>query len=137
MVEYLPMSRTGYDKLSAELNFNLLFSKCGHLTLAHTDRAMFVMANRAEVNRLQGIDSRLIGPEEVQKLAPAMHVGEDATEAIAEGARAVLRPSGALVLEVADGTAARVSSLLRELSYSGVETTLDLAGRDRVVEGRR
>ena len=43
-----------YDKLSAELNFNLLFSKCGHLTLAHTDRAMFVMANRAEVNRLQG-----------------------------------------------------------------------------------
>ena len=34
-------------------NFNLLFSQCGHLTLAHSDRAMFVMANRAEVNRLQ------------------------------------------------------------------------------------
>ena len=57
-----------------ELDFNLLFSQCGHLTLAHTDRAMFVMANRAEVNRLHGIDSRLIGPEEVQRLAPAMYV---------------------------------------------------------------
>src|ERR671931_977758 len=68
-----------YDRLSAELDFNLLFSKCGHLTLAHTDRAMFVMANRAEVNRLNGIDSRLIGPEEVKRLAPAMHVGPDAT----------------------------------------------------------
>src|ERR1700736_60339 len=60
-----------YERLSAELNFNLLFSQCGHLTLAHSDRAMFVMANRAEVNRLQGIDSRLIWPEEIQRLAPA------------------------------------------------------------------
>ena len=49
-----------YEGLSQDLNFNLLFSQCGHLTLAHSDRAMFVMANRAEVNRLAGIDSRLI-----------------------------------------------------------------------------
>src|SRR6186713_3542924 len=63
-----------YEGLSKELNFNLLFSQCGHLTLAHTDRAMFVMANRAEVNRLNGIDTRVIGPEQVQKLAPAMRV---------------------------------------------------------------
>ncbi len=47
-----------YEGLSQELNFNLMFSQCGHLTLAHNDRAMFVMANRAEVNRLQGIDTR-------------------------------------------------------------------------------
>ena len=65
-----------YEGLSQELNFNLLFSQCGHLTLAHSDRAMFVMANRAEVNRLQGIDSRLIGPDEVKALAPAMHVAD-------------------------------------------------------------
>jgi sarcosine oxidase, subunit beta len=63
-----------YEDLSRNLNFNLLFSQCGHLTLAHSDRAMFVMANRAEVNRLQGIDSRLIGPDEVKELAPAMNV---------------------------------------------------------------
>jgi sarcosine oxidase, subunit beta len=63
-----------YEGLSQDLNFNLLFSQCGHLTLAHSDRAMFVMANRAEVNRLNGIDSRLIGPDEVAALAPAMQV---------------------------------------------------------------
>src|SRR3984885_8700841 len=61
-----------YEGLSSELNFNLLFSQRGHLTLAHSDRATFVMANRAEVNRLQGIDSRLIFPDEIQRLAPAM-----------------------------------------------------------------
>ena len=63
-----------YGGLSQELNFNLLFSQCGHLTLAHSDRAMFVMANRAEVNRLQGIDSRVITPDEIAELAPAMRV---------------------------------------------------------------
>lgn len=63
-----------YERLSADLNFNLLFSQCGHLTLAHSDRAMFVMANRAEVNRMQGIDSRLIGPDDIAELAPAMNV---------------------------------------------------------------
>jgi sarcosine oxidase subunit beta len=83
-----------YDKLAAELNFNLLFSQCGHLTLAHNDRAMFVMANRAEVNRLGGIDSRLIGPDEVQKLAPAMHVSDDATYPIMG---ALYHPPGGII----------------------------------------
>ena len=86
-----------------------------------------------------------VSPGDIELLQPEVRdweprealVGEGATEAIAEGARAVLGSQGALVLEVADGTAPRVSSLLRELGYSGVETTLDLAGRDRVVEGRR
>jgi sarcosine oxidase, subunit beta len=83
-----------YDKLSAELGFNLLFSKCGHLTLAHTDRAMFVMANRAEVNRLNGIDSRLIGPAEVQDLTPAMNVSDDATYPIMG---ALYHPPGGII----------------------------------------
>jgi sarcosine oxidase, subunit beta len=83
-----------YEGLSKELNFNLLFSQCGHLTLAHTDRAMFVMANRAEVNRINGIDSRLIGPEEVQKLAPAMYVGEDTTHPIMG---ALYHPPGGII----------------------------------------
>jgi sarcosine oxidase, subunit beta len=83
-----------YEGLSAELDFNVLFSQCGHLTLAHTDRAMFVMANRAEVNRLHGIDSRLIGPEEVKRLAPAMYVGEDAVHPIMG---ALYHPPGGII----------------------------------------
>src|SRR5215470_17956338 len=83
-----------YEGLSQELNFNLLFSQCGHLTLAHSDRAMFVMANRAEVNRLQGIDSRLIGPDEVKALAPAMYVGPDTTYPIMG---ALYHPPGGII----------------------------------------
>lgn len=67
-----------YEGLSQELDFNLLFSQQGHLTLGHSDRSMFVLAERAEVNRLLGIDSVLISPREVSRLAPAMAVRADA-----------------------------------------------------------
>ena len=83
-----------YERLGQELRFNLLFSQCGHLTLAHSDRAMFVMANRAEVNRLEGIDSRLIGPDEVKALAPAMYVGQDTTHPILG---ALYHPPGGII----------------------------------------
>jgi sarcosine oxidase, subunit beta len=83
-----------YEGLSKDLNFNLLFSQNGHLTLAHSDRAAFVMADRAEVNRLMGIDSRFIGPDEVKKLAPAMSVTEDATYPIVG---ALYHPPGGII----------------------------------------
>jgi release factor glutamine methyltransferase len=62
-------------------------------------------------------------------------VAEGATDAVARGAVAVLEPGGALVLEVADGDAARVAALLRELGYEDVDVTHDLTGRERVVDG--
>ncbi|MDQ3850897.1 MAG: FAD-dependent oxidoreductase [Actinomycetota bacterium] len=83
-----------YENLAQELSFNLLFSQCGHLTLAHSDRAAFVMANRAEVNRLQGIDSRLVGPEEIKRLAPAMVVGPGAAYPIQA---ALYHPPGGII----------------------------------------
>ena len=61
-----------YKELSAELEFNLLFSQHGHLTLAHSDRAIATMQERAEVNRILGIDSRVILPEEIAKLCPQL-----------------------------------------------------------------
>ena len=84
-----------YEGLSQDLNFNLLFSQCGHLTLAHADRAMFVMANRAEVNRLNGIDSRLIYPDEIKRLAPAMQV--DNPDAIFPIMGALYHPPGGII----------------------------------------
>jgi heme exporter protein B len=84
-----------YENLSQELNFNLLFSQNGHLTLAHSDRAMFVIANRAEVNRLHGIDSSLIYPDEIQKLAPSMQV--DNPDAVYPIQGALYHPPGGVI----------------------------------------
>jgi release factor glutamine methyltransferase len=86
-----------------------------------------------------------VEPEELRTLMPDVRdwephealVAEGATEAIAEAARDVLEPGGALVLEVADGKAAAVVGLLEQLGYDDVVASPDLAGRDRVVEGTR
>ncbi|HJU48431.1 MAG TPA: FAD-dependent oxidoreductase, partial [Gaiellaceae bacterium] len=43
-----------YQRLAAELDFNLMFSQHGHFTLAHSDRSLVVQTERAEVNRLAG-----------------------------------------------------------------------------------
>ena len=84
-----------------------------------------------------------VQPDEIELLEPEVRgwepraalVGEGATEAIARGAQAALGVGGALVLEVAEGDAGRVSGLLRELGYTDVQVTRDLSGRERVVEG--
>ncbi len=68
-----------YEALSRELDFNLLFSQQGHLTLAHSDRAMITMTERAEVNQLLGIDSRLVLADEVGELCPQLDLSEHVT----------------------------------------------------------
>jgi release factor glutamine methyltransferase len=63
-------------------------------------------------------------------------VGNEHTALIAAAACDVLRPQGWLVFEVGEDGAAQVADLLTRLGFEQVSTTPDLAGRDRVVEGR-
>jgi sarcosine oxidase subunit beta len=65
-----------YRALSAELDFNIMFSRRGHLTLAHSDASLRTMRWRAEVNKVQGVDSEVIGPADVARLAPAVDVSD-------------------------------------------------------------
>jgi sarcosine oxidase subunit beta len=65
-----------YEKLSWDLNFNLMFSQRGHLTLAHSDSAVRTMRWRAEVNQIQGVDSRLIWPPEIARLCPLLDLSD-------------------------------------------------------------
>jgi release factor glutamine methyltransferase len=58
-------------------------------------------------------------------------------EAVAGAALEALRPGRAVVLEVADAQAPAVGDLLRRLGYQDVVISDDLAGRERVVDGRR
>jgi sarcosine oxidase subunit beta len=65
-----------YEQMSAEFDFNVMFSQRGHLTLAHTDAAVRTMRRRAEVNQLQGVNSSLIFPDEIKKLCPPIDVSD-------------------------------------------------------------
>jgi release factor glutamine methyltransferase len=64
-------------------------------------------------------------------------VGSGVGETIAREARALLVPGGRIVLEAGDGQAAPLGAALEELGYDETRITPDLAGRERVVEGRR
>jgi len=65
-----------YEQLSAKLDFNLMFSQHGHLTLAHSDRAMNTMRERAEVNKLLGINSSVIYPDRIRELCPELDLSQ-------------------------------------------------------------
>jgi sarcosine oxidase subunit beta len=59
-----------------ELDYNLLLSEQGHLTLAHNERGVITMHERAEVNRTLGVDSRVIFPDEIAKLCPWLDLSD-------------------------------------------------------------
>jgi sarcosine oxidase subunit beta len=65
-----------YEDLSEELDFNVMFSQRGHLTLAHTDASLRTMRWRAEVNQIQGVNSSLIYPNEIKELVPFMDLSD-------------------------------------------------------------
>ena len=65
-----------YEDLSRELDYNVLFSQQGHLTLAHSDRAVIGLRERAETNRLLGVESHLIFREEIRRLVPALDLSD-------------------------------------------------------------
>ena len=85
-----------------------------------------------------------VRPEEIDSLAPEVRdweprtatVGQGQTEAVIRAAPGVLRPGGWLVLETHWEGAAEVSGELTSVGFRDVECTADLAGRQRVVEGR-
>jgi sarcosine oxidase subunit beta len=75
-VEFYRESLRLYERLAQELDYNLLFSQQGHLTLAHSDRAVITMRERAEVNQLLGVESRVIFPQEIRKLCPYLDLSD-------------------------------------------------------------
>lgn len=63
-----------YDDLARDLNYNIMFSQRGHLTFAHTDRGVTGLRERAEMNQILGINSRLIYRDEIKKIVPCIHL---------------------------------------------------------------
>jgi sarcosine oxidase, subunit beta len=83
-----------YEGLSQELKWNLLFSQCGHLTLGHNDSSVTGLRVRAENNQLLGVNSRIIGPAEVGKLAPAINLNPESRYPILAG---LYHPPGGII----------------------------------------
>lgn len=76
-VRFYEESRQLFSDLSHELDYNILYSERGHLTLAHNDAAMRTSRWRAEVNKHMGVDSELVYPDEIARICPQLNLSED------------------------------------------------------------
>ncbi len=83
-----------YETLALELDYNVMFSQQGHLTVAHTDRGVTTLRERAETNRLLGVNSRLVAPREIAEMVPGMDVSDRAHQPILAG---LYHPPGGII----------------------------------------
>ncbi|RMF40833.1 MAG: sarcosine oxidase subunit beta family protein [Alphaproteobacteria bacterium] len=68
------LSRTLYETLSQELNFNIMFSPRGVMMLCQTEHELRAMKRTAHATRLNGIHTELVGPERVKELCPIINI---------------------------------------------------------------
>jgi sarcosine oxidase subunit beta len=114
-----------------------MFAQRGHLTLAHTDSSLRTMSWRAEVNKLEGVDSEIIGPDEIKGLVPFMDTSEEVRYPILG---ALYHPPGgiirhdAVVWGYARGADARGAHIHQNTEVLGIEV---LDGRVRGVRTNR
>jgi sarcosine oxidase, subunit beta len=116
-----------YQHLSSELNFNVMFSQRGHMTLAHNDSSLRTMRWRAEVNKIQGVDSRVIGPDEIKRLVPPMECSDRTRYPILG---ALYHPPGGIIRHdaVVWGYARAADALGVEIHQETEVTGIDVAG---------
>ncbi len=119
-----------YEALSAELNFNVMFEQRGHLTLAHNDSSLRTMVWRAEVNKLVGVDSSVIGPEEIKRLVPYL---DTSTETRYPILGALYHPPGGTIRhDAVNWGYARAADALGVEIHQGVEVLAISTTGDRV-----
>ncbi len=124
-IKFYDVSVKLYEGLSQELDYNVLFSQHGHLTLAHTDSAISGLRVRAETNQLLDVDSRLVWPDEIKRMVPAMDVSRTARYPIQA---ALYHPPGgiirhdAVVWGYARGADRRGVSIFPQTEVTGITT---------------
>ena len=68
---------TLWEGLAGELDCDIAFSQRGVLNLAHSLGDIREGKRRVNANQLNGIDAQWLDPDEVQKVAPVLHIGTD------------------------------------------------------------
>ncbi len=70
-------SRSLYEGLSQELNYNVMFSPRGLLMLCQTEHELRAMKRTSHANRLAGIKAKMIDRKEVKRLCPIINDSDD------------------------------------------------------------
>ena len=66
-----------WETLSQELNFNVMFSQRGVLTISHSEHELKEMSRRVHAIRLNGIDSEILCPQDIKKFVPIININQN------------------------------------------------------------
>jgi len=67
-----------WEAMSQELNYNVMFSQRGVMHLAHTVHDLQEVSRRSHANRLNGVDSEFLTPEQVKAQEPLINISKNA-----------------------------------------------------------
>ncbi|MDQ2918067.1 MAG: sarcosine oxidase subunit beta family protein [Pseudomonadota bacterium] len=134
-----------WERLSQELNFNVMYSARGVLNLVHTPGDMDAAIRRGNAMRLNGIDAQLLSCDEIASSIPSLDCSPNARFPIQGG---LLQPRGGTVRHdaVAWGYARAADALgvdiiqkcgvtgirIERGSVTGVQTTLGDIGTSKI-----
>ena len=75
-----------YEGLGRELNYNIMFSQRGVVTVAHSEAEMEIAARIVNAMQINGTDAELLGPDAVFDKAPLLNRGPKARYPVFGGA---------------------------------------------------
>jgi sarcosine oxidase subunit beta len=134
-----------WEGLSHELNYNVMLSQRGQITLAHGPSQLDVLARRGNIMRLNGIDAELLERADVERMLPYLDFSKDSRfpicgallqrragtvrhDAVAWG---YARAADRLGVDIVEGC--EVTGFLRDGDrVTGVETTRGRIGAGRI-----
>lgn len=67
-----------WERLSRDLNFNVMYSPRGQINLCHSPAQMDQAARRGNIMRLNGIDAELLTRKDVQRIVPILDFSDGA-----------------------------------------------------------
>ena len=67
-------SRSLYEKLSQELNYNVMFSPRGVMMLCQTEHELRAMKRTYYANRLFGVDTEMVSPARMKEMIPIINI---------------------------------------------------------------
>ena len=73
-INFYKLSMQLFSNLSHELDFNIMYSERGHLTLAHSDSACRASRWRVNMNRHLGVDSEYVDRNQIAKICPQLNL---------------------------------------------------------------
>ena len=113
-----------WEGLSADLNFNVMFSQRGVLNLAHSYADLDTYARRGNAMRLNGIDAELLSRDEVAAMVPLLDCAPAARYPIMGGLlqrRGGVARHDAVAWGYARGADARGVDIIQQCEVTGFE----------------